>query len=330
MRLSDVTTLRIGGPVDTFIEGSLEDILPKIEGDLLVLGGGSNILAADEGFSGTVVRDSSREVAELGGSQFRVDAGVVWDDFVAYSVDRDLSGLESLSGIPGSVGAAPVQNIGAYGADVAATVVAVRAWDRDINEAVRLSRADLKMAYRDSILKRSARSQKWGPTGRWVILSVDFELMHSAYGFVRYAELAKKLDVPVGGQAKISDIRDAVLGLRRSKGMVLDQTDHDTWSAGSFFTNPVVTRAPDGAPAFQTDGGIKVSAAWLIEQAGFPKGFSMGGQVALSSRHSLAITNRGGGTAHEVLEMARRIRSRVKELYSIELQPEPIFVGCQL
>lgn len=330
MNLSELTTLRVGGPIEAFVEGPLTEVIPTVDNDILVLGGGSNVLAADSGFAGTVVCDTDQAIVELEGTSLRVAAGVVWDDLVSHSLELGLSGLEALSGIPGSVGAAPVQNIGAYGAEVADTLIAVRVWDRELRDFVTLTRADLGLGYRDSNLKRSSRSGRWGPTGRWVVVSVDFSLTRRKSAPIRYAELARSLGVETGEQVEPWLVRESVLDLRRSKGMVLDSADHDTWSAGSFFTNPVVAEAPVGAPAFPFRDGVKTSAAWLIDHAGFGKGFAVGPRASLSTKHPLALTNRGGASAEDILTLARIVRDGVKDTFGIELMPEPVFVGCSL
>lgn len=330
MNLSELTTLRVGGPVSELIEAPLAEVVPTVTGPLLVLGGGSNILAADDGFAGVVVRDSAHEITDLGGGALRVDAGTNWDALVAMTVDMGLTGLEALSGIPGSVGAAPVQNIGAYGAEVGEVLASVRVWDRQEHAEQVLTANDLQLGYRDSLLKRSIRSGEWGPTGRWVVLSVDIELERGAGAPVRYKELAGLLGVPIGGRASAKEVRQAVLQLRGRKGMLLDPADHDTWSAGSFFTNPIVDVVPEGAPAFPAGTGFKTSAAWLIERSGFAKGFSLNGRAALSTKHVLALTNRGGANADDILELARTVQKGVREKFNIELQPEPVLVGCAL
>lgn len=345
--LAELTTFRVGGPIGALVEaadeaGFIEAIRRADErgAPLLVLGGGSNVLVSDAGFPGVVVRDRRSAIAvrsegaaagQAEGGLIRVEvwasAGAVWDDFVVWSLERGLSGLEALSGIPGTVGAAPVQNVGAYGHEVSDRLVSVRAWDRAEGAVVELSAADLALSYRDSLIKRSLREEGsagrvWGPTGRWVVLEARFALEASAMSApVLYRELANRLGVGVGECAEARRVRSAVLDLRRSKGMVVDPADHDTWSAGSFFTNPILPAEaamglPEGAPRFPLgDGRVKTSAAWLIDHAGFAKGFAVpgarAGGAALSSKHVLALTNRGDASAAEVVELALAVRAGV-------------------
>lgn len=259
-----------------------------------------------------------------------VAAGESWDDLVALAVEREWSGIEALSGIPGSVGASPIQNIGAYGQEVSQTIARVRVWDRALRGVRTFASADCRFGYRTSRFKAD-RFDPWG--GRHVVLSVTVQLGFGAVsGPIAYAELARALGVDVGERAPSADVRRAVLELRRGKGMVLDATDHDTWSAGSFFTNPVVPAAavPDGAPAWpQADGQVKTSAAWLIEQAGFDKGYGAG-PATLSGKHTLALTNRGGARTADLLRLAREVRDGVETRFGIRLVNEPVLVGCEL
>jgi UDP-N-acetylmuramate dehydrogenase len=257
-----------------------------------------------------------------------VAAGEVLDDLVAWTVAQGWSGLEALSGVPGLVGAAPVQNVGAYGAELAAVVARVRVFDRRADRVRVLEAADCGFAYRDSDFKRRP--------DRHVILSLDLRLTPSNLSApIRQAELARRLGVEPGATAPLAAVRRAVLELRRSKGMVLDPADHDTWSAGSFFTNPLLAPAqaaalPAAAPRYrQPDGRVKLSAAWLIEQAGFPKGYG-DGPAGLSSRHVLALTNRGQARAADILALARTIRAQVADRFGVTLEPEPVLVNCQL
>jgi UDP-N-acetylmuramate dehydrogenase len=297
---------------------------------LLLVAGGSNLVVADEGFPGTVVRIATRgvSVAEdtCGGAMVTVAAGEVWDELVATAVARGWVGVEALSGIPGSVGATPIQNVGAYGQEVADTVASVRCWDR-VQRAYRtIAAADCGFGYRTSRFKRDP--------GRFVVVEVTFQLRLGDLGApMQYAELARTLGVEVGERAPSAAVRDAVLGLRRGKGMVLDAADHDTWSAGSFFTNPVLpadAALPEGAPRWQqADGSVKTSAAWLIERAGFAKGHGRG-PVALSSKHTLALTNRGGARTADLLALAAEVRAGVLERFGIRLENEPVLVGCEL
>ncbi|TIC89311.1 UDP-N-acetylmuramate dehydrogenase [Nocardioides sp. GY 10113] len=348
-RLADRTTLRLGGPAAALVTAATEDeIIAAVDAldaagtPLLVLGGGSNLVVADEGFDGTVValgvpdRDAVTVTEESGPDDHHVEvtvaAGVVWDDLVARAVAEGWVGVEALSGIPGTVGATPIQNVGAYGQEVAQTVRRVRVWDRRLRGVRTFDAADCAFGYRTSRFKRD-RFDAAG--GRHVVLSVTFGFARGELSApVAYAELARSLGVEVGASAPLAEVRAAVLGLRRGKGMVLDAADHDTWSAGSFFTNPVVDPAlvPEGAPAYpQPDGTVKTSAAWLIDHAGYAKGYpGDGGTVSLSTKHTLALTNRGGAATSELLALAREIRDGVLERYGIELENEPVTLGCQL
>lgn len=348
--LAELTTLRLGGPVGRFVETTTEAELVEAvrtadaAGEpLLVIGGGSNLVVADDGFPGVVVRDARRGVEvesadTCGGASVRVPAGEVWDDVVARAVAEGWIGVEALSGIPGSAGAAPVQNIGAYGQELSGVVSAVRAWDREQATVRTLPLVDLAFGYRTSLLKRSLTEPgtPWGPTPRYVVLDLSLQMYLGDLSTpIAYPELARRLGVAVGERARTPEVRAAVLELRRGKGMVLDGEDHDTWSAGSFFTNPILAadRAdalPAGAPRFAVDGLVKTSAAWLIEHAGFGRGYGLPGTVGLSTKHSLALTNRGGGTTAELLGLARTIRAGVSAAFGIVLEPEPVLVGCAL
>jgi UDP-N-acetylmuramate dehydrogenase len=341
--LSVYTTLRLGGPPAGFVEAATEEgLLSAVrEADaagrpLLVLAGGSNVVAADAGFDGVVVRVATTGIGRVG-LTFDVAAGEPWDAFVARCVADGLSGLECLSGIPGSVGATPIQNVGAYGQEVSETITGVRVLDRARDEVHDLTPAGCGFAYRSSAFKREP--------GRWVVLRVRFGLAHDGGRSrpIRYAELARRLGVELGETAPLADVRAAVLDLRRGKGMVLDDGDPDTVSAGSFFTNPILSaeefaaverrareRLGDGArpPAFPESGGrVKTSAAWLIERAGFDKGDGRADGIAISSKHVLALTNRGGGTTTELVALAREIAAGVEEAFGVVLVPEPVFVG---
>jgi UDP-N-acetylmuramate dehydrogenase len=340
--LAEHTTLRLGGPARALVEATSErDLVDTVAAadsagtPVLVLGGGSNLVVADEGFAGTVVQVASRGVSAdaddpddvgcLGAVTVTVAAGEDWDGFVDRAVSSGWVGVEALSGIPGSVGATPIQNVGAYGQEVAQTIASVRTWDRRARSQRTFAAAECGFGYRTSRFKEEP--------DRYLVLEVTFLLRQGTLGApVGYAELARALGVEPGGRAPLADVRDAVLALRRGKGMVLDPVDHDTWSAGSFFTNPVVDpdRLPDGAPAWpQPDGRVKTSAAWLIEQAGFGRGYGAG-RVRLSSRHPLALTNRGGGTTAELIDLARELRDGVRSRFGITLVPEPVLVGCAL
>ena len=375
MKLSDLTTLRIGGPVTHLVEArTAEEVIDAVSAadaagrPLLVLGGGSNLVASDEPFDGTVVLlrdpedppllDATCEVgasgepdgipvdpAELtpldptcGGAIVEYFAGVDWDRAVRYAIARQMVGIEALSGIPGTVGATPIQNVGAYGQEVSATISRVRTWDRERRAVRTFFAADCDFSYRDSVFKRTRHT---GPvpsaTGRYVVLSVTFQhtLGHLSAP-IRYAQLADALGVEVGDRAPMQDVRQAVLALRGSKGMVLDPVDHDTWSAGSFFTNPILEaeRAadlPQEAPRYDVgDGRVKTSAAWLISHAGIERGHAVGGRAAVSTKHSLALTNRGGASSEELVALARDVQVRVEQAYGIRLVPEPVRLGLQL
>lgn len=338
--LADHTTLRVGGPAGTWVRATTEDELTSAVTDaemagepVLVLGGGSNLLVADAGFPGTVVEVATEGLAldhegddpTCGGVLATVAAGETWDDLVALAAERGWVGVEALSGIPGSVGATPIQNVGAYGQEVAQTIASVRVWDRRLRGVRTFAAADCGFAYRHSRFKADP--------GRHVILSVTFQFRQGTLGApVAYAELARTLGVEPGARAPLADVRAAVLGLRGGKGMVLDAEDHDTWSAGSFFTNPVVAAGvvPEGAPAWpQPDGLVKTSAAWLIEHAGFTKGYGAG-PARLSTKHTLALTNRGSARADDLLALAREVRDGVESRFGIRLVNEPALVGVEL
>jgi UDP-N-acetylmuramate dehydrogenase len=343
-RLAEHTTLRLGGPARRFVRaGTSEDLVAAVRAadeagePVLLLGGGSNLVVADEGFAGTLV-----QVANTGwtrdGDVVEVAAGQGWDEFVAGLVEAGLGGLECLSGIPGSVGATPIQNVGAYGCEVAESLVSLELYDRAAREVRTVKADELGFAYRTSVLKG---------TDAGVVLSVRFRVDTGGESApVRYAELARTLGVETGARVPAATARDAVLGLRRGKGMVLDPVDHDTWSAGSFFTNPIVPSgdveavlsrigeavgADVAIPQYPAEGGAKLSAAWLIERAGFGKGHpGPGGRVSLSTKHTLALTNRGGATTADLLALAREVRDGVEARFGVTLHPEPLLIGCSL
>jgi len=303
---------------------------------ILILAGGSNVVIGDDGFEGTVVVLCTEGVSvQVDGDEvtMTVAAGEPLDAVVARTVAEKWSGLECLSGIPGSAGATPIQNVSAYGQEVADRITSVRALDRRTGNVVTMAPAECEFAYRNSIFKHN---------DRWVVLSVEFALTRSARSApIVFAELAKALGVQAGERADAIDAREAVLGLRRGKGMVLDPSDRDTYSVGSFFMNPVMSAdeyaafapraAAVGSPAAwpERDGGMKVSAAWLIERAGFPKGYGRDG-VSISTKHTLALTNRGTGTTSQLLDLAREIRGSVHERFGVTLRPEPVLVNCAL
>ena len=351
--LAELTTLRVGGPARAVVTAETEADLIAAVADadaagepVLLVGGGSNLLVADEGFDGTVIRVATKgiateDVAACSGAFLMVAAGESWDDLVAHCVSHGFVGVEALSGIPGTVGATPIQNVGAYGQEVSQSIARVRTWDRETRRVTTFSAIDCRFGYRTSVFKRTP--------GRYVVLSVSFQLSLGRRSQpVRYAELAARLGVQAGERAGLSDVRQAVLELRRGKGMVLYPADHDTWSAGSFFTNPILTpeqaaALPPEAPRFPAvtqgfaiggarpvdDDRIKTSAAWLIEHAGFGKGYGTP-PATLSTKHSLALTNRGGATAVQLVALAREIRDGVERKYGVSLEPEPVLVGTSL
>lgn len=370
--MAELTTLRVGGPIGSYVEARSEEELVEAvrEADeagvpLLVVGGGSNILAADAGFDGLVLRDARQEVAVVsdsscGGVEVTATAGTTWDDLVRQAIASHWGGFAPLSGIPGTVGAAPVQNIGAYGAEVAELLASVHAWDRLRGRRVHLALADLHLAYRDSDLKRSLTDaavgggRTWGPTGRWVVLSVTFHVRQDSLSApIAYSQLAAALGIELGQRVDARAVREAVLDLRASKGMVLDAADHDTWSAGSFFTNPVLTAQqakalPADAPRFPVadhsrkvatrqapavEGLVKTSAAWLIDHAGFSKGHGLTGsgvgaaRASLSTKHVLALTNRGGATGADIAALRDEVVCGVEAAFGVTLVPEPVAVG---
>jgi UDP-N-acetylmuramate dehydrogenase len=323
-RFAELTTLGVGGPIDRLVEVSDPDELVAAvhEADaggrpLLVLGGGSNLIGPDAGWPGDVVVVRSRGV-ERDGSRLVVQAGEPWDDLVAYTVEQRLAGMEALSGIPGSTGATPVQNVGAYGQEVGQVITAVRVWDRARSAEQVLTPEECGFAYRDSRLKREP--------GRFVVLTVSFGLEPGELSRpVGYAELARSLGVELGERAPLADVRAAVLELRRGKGMVWDLADPTSRSAGSFFTNPVVPaqRAVEGCPSWPAgDGVVKLSAAWLVQHAGFGRG-TRHGRVGTSPRHSLALTTEPGATAEELLAFSEKIIAAVQERFGVTLEREP-------
>ncbi|NEK87162.1 UDP-N-acetylmuramate dehydrogenase [Blastococcus saxobsidens] len=327
VRLADLTTLAVGGPAVRLIEveTAAELVTAVRDADearrpLLVLGGGSNLIAPDEGWPGDVVAVRSRGI-ERAGNSLVVQAGEDWDFLVGYTVEAGLAGMEALSGIPGSTGATPVQNVGAYGQEVAQTITEVHVYDRAEKTQRVLSPAECGFAYRDSRLKREP--------GRFVVLEVTFALHPGELSRpVGYAELARSLGVEVGGTAPLAAVRDAVLALRRGKGMVWDPADPDSRSAGSFFTNPIVPaeQAVEGCPSWPAgDGQVKLSAAWLVQHAGFGRG-TRDGRVGTSSRHSLALTTADGATAAELLAFAGGIVAAVEEQFGVTLEREPTAV----
>jgi UDP-N-acetylmuramate dehydrogenase len=350
--LSDLTTAAVGGPAGIYVEARTEaEIIEAVRAadaageQLLIIGGGSNLLISDDGFPGTVLKIASEGFAvsaedSCGGVSVVVQAGHNWDALVEHAVLHAWSGIEALSGIPGATGATPVQNVGAYGADVSQTIAAVRTWDRERNAVKTFTNSELKFGYRDSILKQTTVDG----SPRYVVLTVEFQLpLGRMSAPIRYAELARVLGVEQGQRAYANDVRREVLRLRASKGMVLDPADRDTYSTGSFFTNPIVPSSvadglPENAPRYPggSDGLIKLSAAWLIDHAGFGKGFGLeegsvsGGRASLSTKHTLAITNRGSASAADMVAIAREVRAGVVGRFGIELHPEPLLIGLTL
>lgn len=391
--LADLTTIAVGGPVDRFVEPETEEAFVSAvrEADaaklpLLTIGGGSNLLVCDEPFNGVVVRDGRRSivVSDAKSSQLREDddveivaeAGVNWDDFVVFCVESGFSGVEGLSGVPGTVGASVVQNIGAYGQEVASTVVSVHAFDRETGVICELSRDDMHFGYRSSALKASMYkgpampADHYFPTPRYVVLSVTFRLHRSDCGEVAFGQLAKALAVEVGAMMPIAQIRRVVLQVRAAKGMLEDprryaspwmrgckddrnvaqaidadmtaDADYNRHSCGSFFMNPILdeqhaAKLPADAPQFDAvrsdrSRGIKTSAAWLIDHAGFAKGYKIreNAHAGLSTLHTLALTNRGGATADDIAQLAQAIQKGVETAFGVRLVPEPVVVGMTL
>jgi UDP-N-acetylmuramate dehydrogenase len=336
--LADHTTIHLGGPANEMVwaddEATLVECVARADEQgtpVLVLGGGSNLVIADAGFDGLVVRVAHRGITfeDAGGQAgehvvIHAAAGESWDDVVTASLAQGLTGLECLSGIPGLAGATPLQNVGAYGTEISQLVIEVPVFDRVDRRHLILSPADCRFGYRTSALKGH---------DRYLVLGVKFALTRNETSQpVRYQQLADALGVELGGRAAALDVRAAVLALRASKGMLIDPADPDSVSVGSFFTNPVLRDAdvPAGAPRWPvTDGRVKTSAAWLIEQAGFHRGFG-DGRVGLSAKHTLALVNRGGATTAELIAFASRIRDGVAERFGVTLDVEPALVGVRL
>lgn len=331
--LSEHTTLRVGGPANTFVVAETEHELIDIVRDadaqgtpLFVFGAGSNVVVSDLGWDGIAVKVATsgmqHETAACAGATVTVAAGEHWDAFVEHAIDNEWSGVEALSGIPGNVGATPIQNVGAYGQDVSHTISRVRTYDRESKQVRTFYAADCEFGYRSSVFKRQPQ--------RFVILDVQYQLRLGPQSMpIAYPELAAKLGVAVGERSTSRAVREAVLELRRAKGMVLDAADHDTWSVGSFFMNPTVESwlVPTNAPQWPAaEDRVKVSAAWLVEHSGIPKGYSLG-DAATSTKHALAITNRGAATADSIMELARLIQERVRVAFSIDLEMEPTYVA---
>lgn len=344
--LADLTTLGLGGPARSLVEATTPDDVAAAVGDadregsgVLVLGGGSNLVVADAGVDVPVVRIAVRGMQveqHADHSSVTIGAGENWDDVVAELTAAGFAELAPLSGIPGSAGATPIQNVGAYGTEISQCLTQVSMYDRATGEIRTVPAGELGLGYRTSILRG---------TDRAVVTAITLRLRR-ADTQVRYAELARALGVSPGDTVPGSQVREAVLALRRGKGMVLDPSDPDTRSAGSFFTNPILdAEAADKAtaairgklgedvefPAYPSPGGVKLSAAWLIERAGFTKGHpGPGGRVAVSSKHTLALTNRGGGSTEDLLALAREIRDGVRDAFTVTLHPEPVLIGVRL
>jgi UDP-N-acetylmuramate dehydrogenase len=337
--LAPLTTFRIGGAARFFTNAPTEEaILDAVHFSkeknlpLFVLGGGSNLLVADNGFSGLVIKVGIAGVEwepDDGKTIVRAGAGEQWDQLVASSVERDLAGIECLSGIPGSVGGTPVQNVGAYGQEVSEVLTNVRAYDRQTDSIVELSREQCGFTYRSSIFNSSAKD-------RYIVLHVTYSLVNHGTPSIRYPDVQREFEQKTSAAPMLSDVRAAVRRIRARKAMLLVEGDPDCRSAGSFFKNPIVTekefadlqsRAGSNVPRYPAPAGkVKTAAAWLIEQAGFSKGYS-NGAAALSSKHTLALVNRGNANAEDVLRLAREIRDRVHDKFGVALVPEPVFIG---
>ena len=349
-RLASLTTLRLGGPAREVIHCAdtrtvIDEIsaLDRAAEPSLIIGGGSNLVISDDGFDGTAVIIASERIdfgvgRESGRAHVTADAGVVWDDLVSTTLAEGFGGLECLSGIPGSVGATPVQNVGAYGVEVADLLRSVQVYDRRAATMRTVSPNELGLGYRTSNLKYR---------NDFVVVAVSFWLTDDRRSQpLRYRELSSALGVAADERADAALVRETVLGLRRGKGMVLDDADHDTWSAGSFFTNPIVRDADAeqildrirarvgqevGVPNYPAEGGVKLSAGWLIERAGFSRGYpGADAPVRLSTKHTLALTNRGDASTAQLLELARDVRDGVDAAFGVRLHPEPVLINCSI
>lgn len=332
--LSQLTTFRVGGtPSLLTIASTEEQIIEAVKKadeagiEFLILGGGSNVLVSDD-FSGQVIKIAStgfeNDSTACAGAWVTVQAGHDWDDFVAQSISNGWLGIEALSGIPGTVGATPIQNVGAYGQQVSETIAQVRAWNRETKKIDTIFAANCEFGYRTSVFKKNPN--------RWVILSVTFQLpLGDQSSPIKYNELAVYFGKELGSRVSAKELRNGVLELRAGKGMLQDLDDKDSWSVGSFFMNPRVDVAPADAPNWpEADGRFKVSAAWLIEQSGFEKGFGLNDRATLSNKHTLAITNRGNATSDDILELARHIQKGVRAKFGIELSPEARLINCAI
>jgi UDP-N-acetylmuramate dehydrogenase len=335
--LAELTTLRVGGPAhDLVTVGTTDELLTAVRDadaagvPVLIVGGGSNLVVSDDGWPGVVILVRTRGIdvaSEAEGTvRLTVAAGEPWDAVVARTVAEGWSGLASMSGIPGLTGATPIQNVGAYGSEIADVLTALTLLDRATGAVEAWDPHRCGFGFRTSAFKH---------TDRYVVLDVTMQLARSPLtGPMRYLELAHRLGVAAGERADSVRVREVVLGLRASKGMVLDSADHDTWSVGSFFVNPFVDpdTVPDGCPHWEVDGQVKLSAAWLIENAGFGRGYGLqrgAGRVAVSTKHTLALTNRGGATTTELLDLAAEIRAGVVARFGIRLRPEAHLIGVE-
>ena len=338
--LAPFTTFGIGGPARWFAEASSEEEIAEAAEwarrrgvPLFVLGGGSNLLVSDSGFAGLVLHVGLKGI-EHDGEVFRVGAGEDWGHFVEQAVECRCAGVECLAGIPGTVGGTPVQNVGAYGQEVASVIERVRVFDLETQEFTEFQNAECGFAYRRSRFNTADR-------GRFIVTRVDYRLRPGGAPTLRYAELQRAMEANhPGGEPSLKEVAEAVRQIRRSKGMLIVEGDPDCRSAGSFFKNPVVSeehfqkiaarsakppRFPAG-PGAENAGRVKIPAAWLIEQAGFAKGFTMG-NAGISTRHTLALINCGGATASEILALAEKIQAAVEARFGIRLELEPVLVG---
>lgn len=331
-KLANFTTLKVGGLANIVHATNEAELISALaeagDREVLILGGGSNLLIGDEPFPGIVIKietkGNSYEIDACSGGLLTVAAGEDWDQFVKFTIDKGLANLESMSGIPGTIGAAPIQNIGAYGHDVGEVIARVRTYDRKAREIKTFTASELEFGYRSSKFKREPN--------RYVILDVTFHLRRGEESLpIQYEELAKALGVNLGERVAIAKVREAVLKLRESKGMLAGSGLN---SAGSFFMNPIIAKAdadllPKEAPRWQqSDGSVKTSAAWLIEQSGFKKG-EVRGAAGISPKHVLALTNNGGASAIAIIELAMEIRDAVRKKFGIDLQPEVQIVGIK-
>jgi UDP-N-acetylmuramate dehydrogenase len=335
MKFAELTTFRIGGEIANVVHGTSDELIINAlshEPEVQIIGGGSNILASDSRFDGTVLiietKGSELDYDVCSGGMITVAAGVEWDEFVSQTVAGGFSGLETLSGIPGKVGAAPIQNIGAYGQEFSAVVARVRTWDRKNKEQRTFTANQCGFGYRTSIFKEERN--------RYVILDVTVQLKKGELSIpITYPELAEELGIPSGERAAVNAVRERTLAIRKRKGMVFSITDRDSWSAGSFFINPsvspkVAATMPSDAPQWpNSNGSIKLSAAWLMENSGISKGARLGG-AGISTKHVLAISNVDSATSSDVVELARRCQSAVEKRFGITLIPEVQLIGLAL